>query len=66
MTISTKRTNWSHGCLASKEAELKAAKVRIYFDNHAPSKSVRKAFLLMDMLSIEHKSKEIPLQDQFT
>jgi uncharacterized protein YecE (DUF72 family) len=49
-----------------KEAELKAAKVMIYFNNHARSKSVRNAFLLMDMLSIEHKAKEIQLQDQFT
>ena len=49
-----------------KEAELKAAKVRIYFNNHARSKSVRNAFLLMDMLLIEHKHKEIRLQDQFT
>ncbi len=49
-----------------KEAELKAAKVRVYFNNHARSKSVRNAFLLMDMLQIEHKSKEIHLQDQFT
>lgn len=49
-----------------KEAELKAEKVRIYFNNHARAKSVRNAFLLMDMLSIEHKSKEIQLQDQFT
>jgi uncharacterized protein YecE (DUF72 family) len=49
-----------------KEAELKGAKVRIYFNNHARSKSVRNAFLLMDMLSIEHKSKEIQIQDQFT
>lgn len=49
-----------------RDAELKAAKVRIYFNNHARAKSVRNAFLLMDMLSIEHKSKEIHLQDQFT
>jgi len=49
-----------------KEAELKAAKVRIYFNNHARSKSVRNAFLLMDMLLIEHKHKEIRLLDQFT
>jgi uncharacterized protein YecE (DUF72 family) len=49
-----------------KDAELKAAKVRIYFNNHARSKSVMNAFLLMDMLSIEHKSKKISLQDQFT
>jgi superfamily II DNA or RNA helicase len=34
----------------------------VYFNNHARSKSVRNAFLLMDMLSIEHKSKEIMLQ----
>jgi len=49
-----------------KAAELKAAKMRIFFNNHARAKSVRNAFLLMDMLSIEHKHKEIPLQDQFT
>ncbi len=49
-----------------KDAELKAAKVRVYFNNHARSKSVKNAFHLMDMLSIEHKHKEIQLQDQFT
>jgi uncharacterized protein YecE (DUF72 family) len=49
-----------------REAELKAAKVRVYFNNHARSKSVKNAFLLMDMLLIEHRSKEIQLQDQFT
>jgi uncharacterized protein YecE (DUF72 family) len=49
-----------------KEAELKVAKIMVYFNNHARSKSVRNAFLLMDMLSIEHKTKEIQLQDQFT
>lgn len=49
-----------------KEAELKAAKVRVYFNNHARAKSVRNAFLLMDLLSIEHAAKEIQLQDQFT
>jgi uncharacterized protein YecE (DUF72 family) len=49
-----------------KEAELKEAKVRIYFNNHARAKSVRNAFLLMDMLLIEHKQKKIKSQDQFT
>jgi hypothetical protein len=49
-----------------KEAKLKVAKARAYFNNHARSKFVRNAFLLMDMLLIEHKSKEIRLQDQFT
>ncbi len=48
------------------QADLKASKVRAYFNNHARSKSVRNAFMLMDMLLIEHKSKEIHLQDQFT
>lgn len=48
-----------------KEAEQQAAKVRIFFNNHARAKSVRNAFLLMDMLQIEHKHKEIQLQDQF-
>jgi len=48
-----------------KEAQLQAAKVRVYFNNHARSKSVKNAFLLMDMLSIEHRSKEIQLQHQF-
>jgi hypothetical protein len=49
-----------------KEAELKESKVRIYFNNHAMAKSVRNAFLLMDMLLIEHKQKEIKSHDQFT
>jgi uncharacterized protein YecE (DUF72 family) len=49
-----------------KEAEQKTVKVRIYFNNHARAKSVRNAFLLMDLLLIEHKEKEIKLQDQFT
>lgn len=49
-----------------KMAELKAAKVRVYFNNHARAKAVRNAFQLMDMLAIEHKHKEIGLQDQFT
>ena len=48
------------------EAEQKTTKVRIYFNNHARAKSVRNAFLLMDLLLIEHKQKEIKLQDQFT
>ena len=49
-----------------RDAEIKAEKVRIYFNNHARSKAVRNAFELMDMLLIEHRSKEIGLQDQFT
>jgi uncharacterized protein YecE (DUF72 family) len=48
------------------QADLKASKVRAYFNNHARSKSVRNAFMLMDMLGIDHKPKEINLQDQFT
>jgi len=47
------------------EAELKAQMVRVYFNNHARSKSVKNAFQLMDMLALEHKPKEIRLQDQF-
>ena len=39
---------------------------RDYFNNHARAKSVRNAFLLMDLLLIEHKQKEVKLQDQFT
>jgi uncharacterized protein YecE (DUF72 family) len=38
----------------------------MYFNNHARAKAVRNAFQMMDMLLIEHKSKEISLQDQFT
>jgi uncharacterized protein YecE (DUF72 family) len=49
-----------------KEAELEAAKVRIYFNNHARAKAIRNTFQLMDMLLIAHKTKEIRLQDQFT
>jgi uncharacterized protein YecE (DUF72 family) len=52
--------------LRIEEAEHKTAKVRAYFNNHARAKSVRNAFLLMDMLLIEHKQKDIQLQDQFT
>jgi hypothetical protein len=36
------------------------------FNNHARAKSIRNGFLLMDMLLIDHKQKEIKLQDQFT
>jgi len=49
-----------------KEAELKARKVRVYFNNHARSKSVRNAFQLMDPLVLPHESREIRLQNQFT
>ncbi|MDM7933855.1 MAG: DUF72 domain-containing protein, partial [Methanothrix sp.] len=49
-----------------KAAEVKAAKVRIYFNNHARAKAIRNAFQLMDMLLIAHKTKEIRLQDQYT
>lgn len=49
-----------------KEAELKAQKVRVYFNNHARSKSVRNAFQLMDLLMLPHESREIRLQNQFT
>ncbi len=49
-----------------REAELKTRAVRIFFNNHARAKSIKNAFLMMEMLSIEHKSKEIQLQDQFT
>jgi hypothetical protein len=38
----------------------------VYFNNHARAKSVRNAFLVMDMLLIDHKAKEVQLQDQFT
>ena len=51
-----------------KEAGQKTLKVRIYFNNHARANSFRNAFLLMDLLLIEHKEKEkeIQLQEQFT
>jgi uncharacterized protein YecE (DUF72 family) len=49
-----------------KEEELKAQKVRVYFNNHARSKSVRNAFQLMDMLALPHEDKQISLQNQFT
>jgi uncharacterized protein YecE (DUF72 family) len=49
-----------------KEAELKAQTVRVYFNNHARSKSVRNAFQLMDLLMLPHEQKEIRLQNQFT
>ena len=49
-----------------KEAELKARAVRVYFNNHARSKSVKNAFQLMDLLMLPHESREIRLQNQFT
>jgi uncharacterized protein YecE (DUF72 family) len=49
-----------------KDAEQKTMKVRIYFNNQARAKSVRNAFLLMDLLLIGHREKEIQLKDQFT
>jgi len=39
------------------ETELKESKLRIYFNNHARAKAVRNAFLLTDMLLIEHQAK---------
>jgi len=48
-----------------KRMDVETARVRVYFNNHARAKSVKNAFLLMDMLGIEHKSKEVSLQDQF-
>jgi hypothetical protein len=52
------RTARSMGA-SDKEAELKKSKVRIYFNNHARTKSVRNTFLLMDLTLIDHKQKEI-------
>jgi hypothetical protein len=37
--------------------ELKESKVRIYFNNNARAKSVRNAFLLVDMLLIEQSKR---------
>lgn len=51
-----------------KEVEIKAAKVRVYFNNHARAKAIKNAFQLMDILLGEHavKHKEIKLRSQFT
>ncbi len=49
-----------------REAEKDATKVRMFFNNHGRSKAVRNAFDMMDLLQIEHRSKEIKLQDQRT
>lgn len=49
-----------------KDEELKAEKVRVYFNNHARSKSAKNAFQLMDMLALPHEDKQIRLQNQFT
>lgn len=51
-----------------KKAEIKAAKVRVFFNNHARAKAIRNAFQLMDMLFGEqaHKHKDIKMQNQFT
>ncbi len=49
-----------------KEAEKDASRVRVFFNNHGWSKAVRNTFEMMDLLRIEHRSKEIKLQDQST
>jgi len=46
-------------------AQRRNQRARIYFNNHARTKSVRNAFLLMDMLLIEHTKKEIQQHEQF-
>jgi uncharacterized protein YecE (DUF72 family) len=51
------------------EAVVKAANVRIYFNNHARAKAIKNAFQLMDMILWQHghrnKHKDIKLQNQF-
>jgi len=49
-----------------REAEKDVQKVRVYFNNHGRSKAVKNSFDMMDLLNIEHKAKEIQLQDQQT
>jgi uncharacterized protein YecE (DUF72 family) len=49
-----------------REAEKDVNKVRVFFNNHATSKSVRNAFDMMDLLQIDHKSREIKFQNQRT
>ncbi len=49
-----------------REAEKDSMKVRVFFNNHGRSKAVPNAFDMMDLLHIEHKSKEIRLQNQRT
>jgi hypothetical protein len=53
------------GCHRSKK-QTKNLERQDYFNSHARAKSVRNAFLLMDMLLIEHTEKEIQLQERFT
>ena len=49
-------------------AEIKAARVRVYFNNHARAKAIKNAFLLMDKLLGDQapKHKDIKMQNQFT
>jgi len=49
-----------------QEAEKKVQQVRVFFNNHGRGKSVKNGFELMDLLDIEHRSKDILLQDQYT
>lgn len=49
-----------------QEAEKDFNMVRVYFNNHGRSKSAKNAMEIMDLLGIEHKAKEIRLQDQHT
>lgn len=48
-----------------KAEEIRADRVRIYFNNHARAKAVRNAFQLMDMLALPHEEKKIDLQNQY-
>ncbi len=41
-------------------------KARIYFNNHGRAKAVKNAFQMMNLLGIEHESKEVDIQDQMT
>jgi uncharacterized protein YecE (DUF72 family) len=47
-----------------KEAEKHTEKVRIYMNNHGHAKSVKNAFMMMDLLNIEHAEKNMQIQDQ--
>jgi uncharacterized protein YecE (DUF72 family) len=49
-----------------REAAKDLTRVRVFFNNHGRSKAVRNAFDMMDLLQIEHKSREIKIQNQKT
>ena len=62
---------YSHEQLSEWEPRLSEIvsncdKARIYFNNHGRAKAVKNAFQMMDMLGMQHESRDVLIQDQMT